>query len=55
MLKILITDLGSSNGTFLNGKRISPNTRVAASIGDVIQLGAIENDLQGIKHKVEFK
>lgn len=48
ILKILITDLGSSNGTFLNGKRIPPNTRVAVSIGDIIQLGAIENDIQGI-------
>ena len=55
MLKILITDLGSSNGTFLNGKRIPPNTRVAVSIGDIIQLGAIENDIQGIIYKFKFK
>ena len=55
MLKILITDLGSSNGTFLNGKRIPPNTRVAVSIGDIIQLGAIENDIQGIIYKFNFK
>lgn len=44
---MLITDLGSSNGTFLNGKRIPANSRIAASIGDRIQLGALENDLQG--------
>jgi pSer/pThr/pTyr-binding forkhead associated (FHA) protein len=43
----LITDLGSSNGTFLNGKRIPANARIAASIGDRIQLGALENDPQG--------
>lgn len=55
ILKILITDLGSSNGTFLNGKRIPPNTRVAASIGDIIQLGTIENDIQGIIDKLEIK
>lgn len=55
ILKILITDLGSSNGTFLNGKRIPPNTRVAVSIGDIIQLGAIENDIQGIIYKFNFK
>ena len=55
ILKILITDLGSSNGTFLNGKRIPPNTRVAVSIGDIIQLGAIENDIQGIIYKFKFK
>lgn len=47
LFQILITDLGSSNGTFLNGKRIPPNTRIAASIGDIIQLGTVDNDLKG--------
>lgn len=45
--KVLITDLGSSNGTYLNGKRIPSNTRIAASLGDIIQLGAADSDIRG--------
>lgn len=30
-------DLGSSNGTFVNGKKLDPDTAVKVSIGDVIQ------------------
>lgn len=34
-----ITDLGSKNGTFVNGKRIK-NSTVALSYGDIIQVGS---------------
>ena len=50
----MITDLGSSNGTFLNGKRIPANARIAASIGDRIQLGALEHEPQGKKLLILF-
>jgi len=33
-----IVDLGSSNGTFVNGKKLDPDTAVKVSIGDVIQI-----------------
>jgi pSer/pThr/pTyr-binding forkhead associated (FHA) protein len=36
----LIEDLGSSNGTYVNGERIAAATRVAA--GDAVTLGALE-------------
>jgi pSer/pThr/pTyr-binding forkhead associated (FHA) protein len=34
-----LTDLGSTNGTFLNGLRLTPNEAVAISDGDEITLG----------------
>jgi ABC transport system ATP-binding/permease protein len=33
---LVITDLGSSNGTYLNGKQISANTPMGVSVGDRI-------------------
>ena len=55
VLKILITDLGSSNGTFLNGKRIPSNTRIAASLGDIIQLGTADSDVRGKMNIIRFE
>jgi pSer/pThr/pTyr-binding forkhead associated (FHA) protein len=35
-----VRDSGSTNGTYVNGKKIAPNTDVALSCGDVIIVGA---------------
>jgi FHA domain-containing protein len=39
---VFLMDLGSSNGTFVNGKRLSPNVDHAISNGDVIALGKLK-------------
>ncbi len=39
---ILLMDLGSANGTFLNGKRLSPNVESDLSNGDVLALGRLK-------------
>ena len=33
-----ITDMRSTNGTFVNGSRVSPNQEVALKSGDVIRI-----------------
>ena len=38
--RLLLRDLGSANGTRLNGKRIAPDQDVVLSPGDVFELGA---------------
>src|SRR5579863_3371213 len=38
-----IEDLGSANGTFLNGKKLPPKTSVPYNPGDIVKLG-INND-----------
>ncbi len=37
-----IEDVGSSNGTFLNGKRLTPHKPQAIQKGDVLQLGGVK-------------
>ena len=37
--KIIFMDLGSANGTFLNGNRLSPNEEQTLRHGDIISLG----------------
>jgi len=37
--EVFIEDLGSTNGTFVNGKRIEPAKRQKVSAGDTIQVG----------------
>jgi pSer/pThr/pTyr-binding forkhead associated (FHA) protein len=37
--RIFITDLGSSNGTRVNGQKIMPNVDYPLNHGDVIALG----------------
>lgn len=37
-----LKDVGSRNGTFLNGERLQPNQEVALSQGDVIRIGETE-------------
>ena len=39
---IVIMDLGSSNGTYLNGNRLSPYVENAIAHGDVISLGKLK-------------
>lgn len=40
--KILVEDLDSGNGSFLNGKQLAPSTPVALKDGDRIKLGPIK-------------
>ena len=40
--KVQIMDLGSANGTYVNGKRIKPNTRKELNHSDVISLGKLK-------------
>jgi pSer/pThr/pTyr-binding forkhead associated (FHA) protein len=37
-----VEDLGSTNGTFVNGVRLSPNQLVALKQGDKLRFGQIE-------------
>jgi hypothetical protein len=38
-LRLTLCDLGSTNGTFLNGKRLPPFVPTILQLGDVLQLG----------------
>ena len=38
--RLLLRDLGSANGTQLNGKRLAPDQEVVLSPGDVLELGS---------------
>ncbi len=40
--RVLLMDLGSSNGTYVNGKRLNPNVEQLLSNGDVIALGKLK-------------
>lgn len=37
--RVAIMDLGSANGTYVNGKRLAPNTERLLNHGDVVALG----------------
>lgn len=39
---IVLMDLGSANGTFLNGKRLNPNVEKDLANGDVVALGRLK-------------
>ncbi len=39
---VFLMDLGSSNGTFVNGKRLMPHVDHAVSNGDVVALGKLK-------------
>jgi hypothetical protein len=41
-LDVQIMDLGSANGTYLNGKRMKPNLKQALKHGDLISLGKLK-------------
>jgi len=40
--EITLTDLGSVNGTWLNGKRVSAHTPYPINLGDLMRLGKLE-------------
>ena len=40
--RIIVVDLGSSNGTYLNGVRLSPYVETPVSHGDLIYLGKLK-------------
>ena len=40
--QVVIMDLGSSNGTYLNGRRLNPHTEEPLKHGDVIALGKLK-------------
>ena len=40
--QIIIMDLGSSNGTYLNGNRLSPYVETPVAHGDVVYLGKLK-------------
>jgi hypothetical protein len=42
MDSIVLMDLGSANGTFLNGKRLNPNVEKDLANGDVVALGRLK-------------
>ena len=40
--RIVLMDLGSANGTYVNGKRLTPNTERLITHGDVVSLGKLK-------------
>ena len=46
--RAMVMELGSSNGTYLNGRRIRPDVEVALSYQDVIALGTLQ--IEGLLH-----
>lgn len=40
--RVFVMDLGSSNGTYLNGKRLTPNTDQTLNHGDMLALGKLK-------------
>jgi hypothetical protein len=40
--RIVFVDLGSANGTYINGKRLTPNVGQALNHGDIIALGKLK-------------
>lgn len=40
--RVVIMDLGSSNGTYLNGRRLNPHTEEPLKHGDVVALGKLK-------------
>jgi hypothetical protein len=40
--RVVIMDLGSSNGTYLNGRRLNPHVEETLNHGDVVALGKLK-------------
>jgi hypothetical protein len=40
--RIIFIDLGSANGTYINGKRLNPNVEQVINHGDIIALGKLK-------------
>jgi hypothetical protein len=39
---MIFMDLGSANGSFINGKRLSPNEEITLKHGDIVALGKLK-------------
>jgi hypothetical protein len=42
MNRVMVMDLGSSNGTYLNGRRLNPHTQESLNHGDIVALGKLK-------------
>jgi hypothetical protein len=42
MNRVMVMDLGSSNGTYLNGRRLNPHTEESLNHGDIVALGKLK-------------
>lgn len=40
--RVMVMDLGSSNGTYINGRRINPHVEESLSHGDIMALGKLK-------------
>ncbi|MCC7187358.1 MAG: FHA domain-containing protein [Anaerolineales bacterium] len=40
--RVVVMDLGSSNGTYLNGRRLNPHMEESLSHGDIVALGKLK-------------
>lgn len=40
--RIMVMDLGSSNGTYLNGRRLNPHSEESLNHGDIVALGKLK-------------
>ena len=40
--RVMVMDLGSSNGTYLNGRRLNPHTEEPLNHGDIVALGKLK-------------
>jgi hypothetical protein len=40
--RVMVMDLGSSNGTYVNGRRINPHVEESLSHGDILALGKLK-------------
>jgi hypothetical protein len=40
--RIMVMDLGSSNGTYINGRRINPHVEESLNHGDIVALGKLK-------------
>jgi len=40
--KVMVMDLSSSNGTYINGRRIPPDVEETLRHGDIVALGALQ-------------
>jgi hypothetical protein len=40
--RIIFIDLGSANGTYINGKRLTPNVEQTLNHGDIVALGKLK-------------
>ncbi|MBK6695579.1 MAG: sigma 54-interacting transcriptional regulator [Myxococcales bacterium] len=44
---LFVEDLGSSNGTFVDGQRLAPQTKVVVRVGNLIEVGTVLVGLHG--------